>query len=93
MPGKDAAVKVTVTASGRAATGVKVCATVPARLKPKVKAPGCRTIGLIANGQTTTASFKAKTTRRAKGNYAVRITASGDGLAASSARVRLIAKD
>ena len=84
--------KVTVTAAGRAATGVKVCATVPARLKPKVKSPGCRTIGSIAKGQTTTASLKAKTTRRAKGTYAVRVIASGEGLAASSARVSLRAK-
>ena len=74
-PGKAAAVKVTVTASGNAASGVKVCASVPARLSSKVKSPGCRTIGSIARGQTVTASLKAKTTRKARGTYAVRVTA------------------
>ena len=84
--------KVTVTASGGSASGVRVCASVPAKLKAKVKSPGCRTIGSIAKGQTVNASLKAKTTRKAKGTYAVRVTASGNGLAPSSARVTLKAK-
>src|SRR5690606_10889001 len=78
--GRKATLKVKVTAAGAKVTVVKVCAKATGKARGKLRPAGCKTLRNIVPGRTSKASLVIRTTRRARGKYPVRISASGPGL-------------
>ncbi len=78
--GRRVTLKARVTAAGGKVAVVRVCAKVTGKARGKLKPAGCKTVRNISAGRTAQASLTIRTTRKARGKYPVRISASGSGL-------------
>jgi len=78
--GKVATLTATVKAAGGTVAMARVCATVSGKARKLVKPSACRTIRNIAAGRSAKAVFRLRTTRKAKGIHAVRVSVSGPGI-------------
>ena len=90
-PGSTSSVKVSVTAKGNNDTSpVKVCLVAAKGLSPKSK---CQTISSLTMGKAKTLTFKVKSAKKdKKGNYALKLTASGTGVATVRKTLKLAVK-
>lgn len=87
--GKKAIVSAWITSTGtKAADGVKICLKGPAKL---IKGSKCQTVGRLEPGSTARKKFKVTVKRKAKkGKKAtLNLTASADGLANKTAKVKI----
>lgn len=82
--GRVAVMTATVKASGSTVTMTKVCATVSGKAKKALKPSACRTFRGLTAGRTVKATFRIATSRKARGAYPVRVSASGPGFATVS---------
>lgn len=90
--GKKAVISTWVTSTGtKKADGVKVCLTAP---KSLIKGAKCQTVGSISPGLTVKKSFTVTVKKKAKkGKKAtLKLTASADGLAPKTAKVKIKVK-
>ncbi len=77
-PGRVATLKARISATGTTDVAVRLCATVSGKARTFVKPPPCRVLD-VTPGQSRVSRLPVKTLRRAKGNYTVRVVASGPG--------------
>ena len=87
--GKAGRLAVTVAASGRTVTGVKVCATVAKSSRKSVKLAPCSTIKSLAAGATTKVNFNVKATKKAKGIHTVTVSAAAPGVAGMTSKAKV----
>ena len=59
---------------------VKVCATVSGKARWVIKPAACKTLRNVAAGKTVRTRLAIRTTRKARGSYAVRVSAKGPGI-------------
>jgi hypothetical protein len=78
--GRKTKLTVAVSASGATAAKVKVCAKVTGKARKAIKPAGCKTLMGISAGKTVKAALAIRTTRQARGSYAIRVSASGPGI-------------
>ena len=89
-PGKTIKLEAEVSNSGESeAAGVEVCLDTPKSLKPK--GDECASLGDIPGGSSTSAAFKVKASKGAKGKLSIKATASGFSIAdaSDSAKVKI----
>ncbi|MCB0864704.1 MAG: hypothetical protein KDB58_03225 [Solirubrobacterales bacterium] len=90
-PGKTVKLESEVSNSGESeAAGVEVCLKTPKGLK--AQGDKCASVGDIPGGGSATASFKVKASKKAKGKYSIKATASGFSLADASDAVKVKVK-
>ncbi|MGK2931525.1 MAG: hypothetical protein ACSLFD_01905 [Solirubrobacterales bacterium] len=87
--GKAGRLAVTVAASGRTVTGVKVCVTVNKSSRRTVKPAPCSTIKSLAAGATTKVNFNVRTTKKAKGIHTVTVSAAAPGVAGMTSKAKV----
>jgi hypothetical protein len=78
--GRKTKLTAAVSVSDAAAEKVKVCVKVTAKARKAIKPAGCKTLLSINAGKTVRAALVVRTTRKARGNYPVRVSASGPGI-------------
>jgi hypothetical protein len=89
--GRPATVKATVGNTGdAAASGVRVCLTVPKPLKPKLQCKGVG--GLAAGASSAPVRFKVRTKKNKPGRYTLALRAAGTGVDPATATTRLKVK-
>jgi len=78
--GRKAKLSVRLRASGATAKKVKVCVKVTGKAREAIRPAGCKTLPAIGAGKTVRAALTIRATRKARGSYPVRVSASGPGI-------------
>lgn len=77
--GRQVTLKATVQVSGATVSMIRVCATVSGKNRTRIKPAACRTLRNVKAGSSARVGLAIRATRKARGNYPVRVSASGPG--------------